>query len=94
MHAVSEVRVKRLRSSAFSSTDTFRHLADWRAISDTPLSLGSTVHELERVGYVSSTVTNGMVLNFELVGVTEHNFDQKYTTSWVMEDLFSQNFHA
>ena len=60
-----------------------------------PLSLGSTVQELVRSSYVSSTVTNTMyVLQLEFVSITEHNFDQKYTTSRVTDDLHHQILHV
>ena len=52
------------------------------------------LHELAHVGYVSSTVANNMFLNLRLSSVTEHNFDQKYTTSWVMDDLHHQILHV
>ena len=45
---------------------TLRHLADWLATTGGPLSLGPTIHELARLGYVSSTVANSMFLNVAL----------------------------
>ena len=66
----------------------------WLATTDGPLGLVSTIQELARVGYVSPTVTGNMFLDLSMSSVTEHNFDQKYTTSWVMDDLHSQILQA
>ena len=46
------------------------------------------VHKLARASFVPSH--EQYVPQLELVSVTEHNFDQKNTTSWVMDDLHRQ----
>ena len=83
MHDVSELRVKRERS--FSSTGG-------EVVLSSILLVGS---QLPMVHSVTCRLraSNGHeqhVPQLEHVSVTEHSFDQKYTTSWVMDDLHHQ----
>ena len=68
MHDASGVRVKWAQSVSSTDEETVPSgiFADWLATSDGPLRLGSTVHELARVGYVSSTATISMFFNLRL----------------------------
>ena len=49
----------------------------------------STMHDVSEVRVCHEQY----VPQLELVSVTEHNLDQKYTTSWVMDDLHHKMHH-
>ena len=67
------------------------NLADWLAAH--PDGFTQPQFHCTRVGQCKSRASNGheqYVPELELVSVTEHIFDQKYTTSWAMDDLHHQ----